>query len=67
MKLSILIVSHQSTQPLLLLDEPDNHLDLESKIILAKALKAYKGGYLLVTHDHIFSDEAGVTRNVYLS
>lgn len=60
MKLAMLIVSHQPEQPLLLLDEPDNHLDLDSKIMLAQALCDYRGGFILVSHDHDFACESGV-------
>jgi ATPase subunit of ABC transporter with duplicated ATPase domains len=67
MKLVILIVSHQPTQPLLLLDEPDNHLDLESKILLAQALQAYRGGFILISHDNDFAAESGVSRQIELS
>ncbi|MFM2587836.1 ABC-F family ATP-binding cassette domain-containing protein [Vibrio sp. TBV020] len=67
MKLAMLIVSHQPTQPLLLLDEPDNHLDLESKINLAQALKQYQGGYILVSHDHDFASESGVSSTIVMS
>ncbi len=66
MKLAMLIVSHQPAQPLLLLDEPDNHLDLDSKIMLAKALHNYRGGFILVSHDHDFASESGVKRAVTL-
>lgn len=60
MKLAILIVSHQPERPLLLLDEPDNHLDLDSKILLAQALCNYRGGFILVSHDHDFGRESGI-------
>jgi len=35
----------------LLLDEPTNHLDMPSVLWLEQRLRAYKGSYLLVTHD----------------
>ena len=62
MQLAMLIVSHQPTQPLLLLEEPDNHLDLDSKIMLAQALNAYRGGFILISHDQDFAAESGVSR-----
>ncbi len=66
MKLAMLIVSHQPEQPLLLLDEPDNHLDLDPKIMLAQALSSYRGGFILVSHDYDFAIESGVNRQVSL-
>jgi len=61
MKLSMLVVSHQQTQPLLLLDEPDNHLDLESKQLLAQTLNNYGGAFVLVSHDEDFVQDSGVS------
>ncbi|SJN59608.1 ATP-binding cassette domain-containing protein [Vibrio gazogenes] len=66
MKLAMLIVSHQPEQPMLLLDEPDNHLDLDSKIMLAQALRDYRGGFILVSHDDDFASESGIQRQVTL-
>lgn len=36
----------------LLLDEPTSHLDTYSQLALEKAIKAYKGGILMVSHDY---------------
>ncbi|MCL9780220.1 ATP-binding cassette domain-containing protein [Vibrio sp. S4M6] len=66
MKLAMLIASQQATLPLLLLDEPDNHLDLDSKLTLANALKKYRGGFILVSHDKDFAEETGITRQIKL-
>lgn len=61
MKLCILIVTNQTPLPLLLLDEPDNHLDIASKQLLATALNQYPGSFILVSHDKAFIKESGVT------
>ena len=38
----------------LLLDEPNNHLDVDAKEELKRALKAYKGSILLICHEPDF-------------
>ncbi|KAJ2085842.1 ATP-binding cassette, regulator of translational elongation [Coemansia sp. S100] len=40
----------------LVLDEPTNHLDMESMDALTTALKQFKGGVVLVSHDERFID-----------
>src|SRR6201989_1603747 len=40
----------------MLLDEPSNHLDLESLIWLEQFLKAYDGALLMTSHDREFMD-----------
>ncbi len=47
----------------LVLDEPTNHLDMGSKEILKKALAAFDGTILLVSHDREFLD--GLVNCVY--
>ncbi|MBW5448111.1 ATP-binding cassette domain-containing protein [Cohnella sp. CFH 77786] len=42
---------------LLVLDEPTNHLDVDAKDELKRALKAYKGSILLISHEPEFYRE----------
>ena len=46
---------------MLILDEPDNHLDIETKEVLENSLRDYKGTILLVSHDRYFVGNSGVT------
>ncbi|MDZ4269359.1 MAG: ATP-binding cassette domain-containing protein, partial [Mycobacterium sp.] len=47
---------------LLLLDEPTNNLDLVSVAQLESALAAYRGAFIVVSHDPVFLDGVGVDR-----
>jgi len=47
---------------LLLLDEPTNNLDLVSVGQLESALAAYRGAFIVVSHDESFLDGIGVDR-----
>lgn len=58
------ILIHPSN--LLLLDEPTNHLDINAKEMLAKALSAYEGTVILVSHDKHFIKTLA-TRILYIS
>lgn len=64
MKIALLAVSHQQGDMLLLLDEPDNHLDIESKMLLAQALRDYQGSMILISHDDSFVSEVGITGTI---
>jgi len=45
------------SQPdILLLDEPDNHLDLTSKAMLESLIQGFEGSVIIVSHDRYFLD-----------
>ncbi len=52
---------------LLILDEPDNHLDIETKEVIEKSLKNFDGAILLVSHDRYFVESIGVNKILNLS
>ena len=56
-KKMVALAAQVMNQPdLLLLDEPDNHLDLMGKMYLEQFLRNYNGGIVLVSHDRYLLD-----------
>lgn len=47
----------QKNVNLLIMDEPTNHIDINTKEVLENALKDYKGTILFISHDRYFINE----------
>ncbi|KUI30080.1 ABC transporter [Mycobacterium sp. IS-1496] len=63
LRATLACVLYGETAPqLLLLDEPTNNLDLVSVGQLESALDAYRGAFVVVSHDERFLAEIGVNR-----
>eukprot|EP00501_MAST-03F_sp_TOSAG23-6_P000631 GSMAST32.ASY1.ANO1.654.1 assembled CDS len=54
---SRLVFAMIAMTPMLLLDEPTNHLDIEAVQGLVEAIKMFKGGVVLVSHDFRLIDQ----------
>lgn len=50
----------------LILDEPLNHLDIESIEVIEESLRNYKGTLLIVSHDRTFLNRIGINRKMSL-
>ncbi len=51
---------------MLILDEPDNHLDIETKEVLENSLRDYRGTLLLISHDRYFVERVEINKLLYL-
>lgn len=52
---------------LLLLDEPGNHLDLDSLAALETMLRQYRGTLVVISHDEALLDRIGITARLHAS
>ena len=55
-RIKLTVLCHTESN-LLILDEPTNHLDVRAKAALKKALLAYPGAIILVSHEKDFAGE----------
>jgi ATPase subunit of ABC transporter with duplicated ATPase domains len=62
----VCVLSTEPAPTLLLLDEPTNNLDLVSVRQLEAALTAYRGAFIVVSHDGRFLDQIGLERRLRL-
>ena len=53
----LLALATRDAPQLLILDEPTNHLDMDARDALVRALAAYEGAVLLITHDPELVDQ----------
>lgn len=60
MQLAMLIAAQNAAESLLLLDEPDNHLDIANKHHLAQILADFTGSFILVSHDEAFIKQSHI-------
>jgi|694.fasta_scaffold54927_6 ATPase subunit of ABC transporter with duplicated ATPase domains len=52
---------------MLILDEPDNHLDIDTKEVLERSLRKFPGAVLLVSHDRYFVESVGINKILNLA
>lgn len=55
-KILMLSVAFAGNPDFLLLDEPENHIDIVSRMVLIQMLQDYRGGVVFISHDRLLID-----------
>jgi len=55
------VIDSEPAAPLMLLDEPDNHIDLDSLLAVEAMLRDYCGALILISHDAAFIEALAIT------
>jgi ATP-binding cassette, subfamily F, member 3 len=55
-KILALSCAFASNPDFILLDEPENHIDIVSRIVLIRKLQEYRGGVIFISHDRLIID-----------
>lgn len=60
------LLMKENPPELLILDEPDNHLDLPSLTTISTALADFHGSIILISHDEVFVEQVRINREIVL-
>ncbi|HEY1037570.1 MAG TPA: ABC-F family ATP-binding cassette domain-containing protein [Candidatus Paceibacterota bacterium] len=55
-KILALATAFASSPDFLLLDEPENHIDIVSRVVLIRMLNEFRGGIIFISHDRLLID-----------
>ncbi len=55
-KILALSIAFATLPDFIFLDEPENHIDIVSRIVLIRMLQNYKGGIIFISHDRLIID-----------
>jgi ATP-binding cassette subfamily F protein 3 len=58
-KILMLSVAFAGNPDFILLDEPENHIDIVSRMVLIRMLQEYRGGVVFISHDRLLIDSIG--------
>lgn len=68
MRAGLVIALLNNTPPqLIILDEPTNHIDLQTTQEMEKALRAFQGAMIIVSHDEDFLNQVGIDEVIVIN